>query len=175
MYINDKQITSNFGEVQFKDDGLSGIVVMEESRFYEKGQNCKLCLDFVYAYKEDELKEKLEALYNKFKSYEEVLAAYVPKMLALNIAKRSESIDDLVKGLKSYTLNITSTYGFENAQVCKGGVSLDDVDINSFESKKVKGLYITGEVLDVDGTCGGYNLHFAWASAFSVSDALNNK
>ena len=175
MYINDKQITSNFGEVQFKDDGLSGIVVMEESRFYEKGQNCKLCLDFVYDYKEDELKEKLEALYNKFKSYEEVLAAYVPKMLALNIAKRSESIDDLVKGLKSYTLNITSTYGFENAQVCKGGVSLDDVDINSFESKKVKGLYITGEVLDVDGTCGGYNLHFAWASAFSVSDALNNK
>ena len=175
MYINDKQITSDFGEVQFKDDGLSGIVVMEESRFYEKGQNCKLNLDFVYDYKEEDLKEELVKLYYKFGSYEEALIAFVPKMLAQDIAKRSKSIDDLVKNLKSYTLHITSTYGFESAQVCKGGVSLDEIDLNSFESKKHKGLYITGELLDVDGTCGGYNLHFAWASAFSVSNALNNK
>lgn len=175
MYINDKLIATNFGEVQFKDEGVSGIVVMEESRFYQKDAKCKISLDFLCDYTREELKEKLEKLYIKFGSYEEALIAFLPKMLALDIAKRSQTIDDLVNHLKAFTLHITSTYGFENAQVCRGGVSLDEIDLNTMESKKIKDLYITGELLDVDGTCGGYNLHFAWASAYIVSQALNNK
>ena len=175
MYIDDKHINTNFGEVQFKDEGISGIVVMEESRFYQRGKNNSLSLDFVYDYKKDELASLLETLYNKYGTYEEALMAFVPKMLAIDIAKKSKSINDLVANLKEYKLNITSTYGFENAQVCKGGLSLDEIDLNTFEAKKIKDLYITGEVLDVDGTCGGYNLHFAWASAYIVSSTLNNK
>ena len=96
-------------------------------------------------------------------------------MLAYDIADKSKNIDDIVYNLKNYTLNIKDTYGFDNCQVVRGGVDLDEIDLDTFEAKKIKNLYFMGEVLDVDGTCGGFNLHFAWASSYIVSEALNKK
>ena len=61
-------------------------------------------------------------------------------------------------------LTISDTNGFDNAQVCAGGVSLDEINIDTMESIYEKGLYFTGELLDVDGICGGYNLQWAWAT-----------
>ena len=72
-------------------------------------------------------------------------------------------IDILVNNIKSFKIQIVGSRDFDNAQVCRGGVSLKEVN-ESFESKIVKEMYIVGEVLDVDGICGGYNLHFAFAS-----------
>ena len=69
---------------------------------------------------------------------------------------------------------IKGSVGFDYAQVTKGGVPTSEIDEN-FESKKAKGLYLSGELLDVDGECGGYNLHFAFASARTVADAINEK
>ncbi len=66
----------------------------------------------------------------------------------------------------SLPVKITDTFGMERAQVTAGGVPLSEVDIPSMESKKVENLYLTGELLDVDGICGGYNLHFAWATGY---------
>ena len=59
---------------------------------------------------------------------------------------------------------ITETNGFDNAQVCAGGVHLDEINIQTMESQYMEGLYIVGELLDVDGICGGYNLQWAWAT-----------
>ena len=74
-----------------------------------------------------------------------------------------EDINKLIGCLKSFYTVVTETNDFSQAQVCAGGVRLSEVDMN-FQVKRIPGLYIVGELLDVDGICGGYNLHWAWLS-----------
>ena len=87
----------------------------------------------------------------------------------LNISNKS-SWDELsdynkkqfILSLISLKINITGTNSFDKSQVCSGGIPLNEIDLNTMESKLVKGLYIIGELLDVDADCGGYNLTWAW-------------
>ena len=78
----------------------------------------------------------------------------------------------LSKNIITFKLNITGTNSFKEAQVCSGGVPLSEVNMNTLESLKVKNLYLTGETLDVDGMCGGYNLGFAWISGIIVGNSI---
>ena len=73
-------------------------------------------------------------------------------------------IDLITKKLKSWRLNVTGTGDFTKAQVTCGGVDTSGIDSDTMESKTKKGLYFSGEVVDVDGICGGYNLQWAWSS-----------
>ena len=77
-----------------------------------------------------------------------------------------KEIDKLLKLFTSFKVKITETNSFENAQVCAGGVNCDEINPLTMESKLVKGLFFAGEILDVDGACGGYNLQWAWSSGF---------
>ena len=77
--------------------------------------------------------------------------------------------------LISFRINIVDTKGYDNAQVSVGGISLSDIDINSFESKLVSGLHFTGEVLDVTGDCGGFKLGFAFLSGMLVGLKIGGK
>lgn len=174
IYKDNKFISSSLGEVQFKDDGISGICVMELSRFYDKG-NYSIELDLMDEFSEDELKNLINKYYKKFKNINEALLGILPKQLALELSKKADNTNELVYAIKHYRLTIIDTYGFKFSQVTRGGVSLDCVDIKTLESNKIKKLYICGEVLDVDGTCGGYNLHFAWASAYALASDIIKK
>ena len=71
---------------------------------------------------------------------------------------------ELARLIKQFETEITETNPFANAQVCCGGVDVRQVDPRTMESKKRKGLYLAGELLDVDGICGGYNLQWAWST-----------
>lgn len=173
FYKDNKLIDVNKGEVQFKDDGISGIVIMEESRFFDNNKNCKVELDFMEEYDEKELYQLIKDLAKNNNDYKDILLGILPKMLTYDIVARSKNLDDIVDNIKHYCLKVKDTYGFDNCQVVRGGVDLNEIDLNTFESKKYKNLYFMGELLDVDGTCGGFNLHFAWASAYIVSEALN--
>lgn len=82
-----------------------------------------------------------------------------------------DKIDDLVKILKYYEIRIEDTMGFKNAQVTAGGIRLTEIN-DDFSSKKIKGMYLTGEVLDLYGECGGYNLQYCFASGISVGDSI---
>ncbi|MBP5177784.1 MAG: NAD(P)/FAD-dependent oxidoreductase, partial [Clostridia bacterium] len=73
---------------------------------------------------------------------------------------------------KGFTARINGTYGFEFSQVTHGGIATADVDNATFESKLVKGLYIVGEALDIDGDCGGYNLQWAFSSARCAAESI---
>ena len=75
-------------------------------------------------------------------------------------------IDELVKTVKNFEIVLTEPMGMDQAQVTAGGVYTRDFDPNTMESKLVPGLYACGEVLDIDGNCGGYNLQWAWSSGF---------
>ena len=71
-------------------------------------------------------------------------------------------------------MKIVETTGFKNAQVTAGGVLLEDIDLQTLESRKVKGVYFAGEILDVDGICGGYNLQWAWTSGYLAGKGAAN-
>ena len=77
--------------------------------------------------------------------------------------------------LTNFTLTITGTNSFDQAQVTTGGIPLTEINPNTLESTKTKGLYLTGELLDVDGDCGGYNLGFAWISGIIVGSNIKGE
>ena len=75
-----------------------------------------------------------------------------------------KEIQQLVRLIKNFKVIVTETNSYEQAQVCRGGIDTKDVHPDTLESRYVPGLYFAGEILDVDGMCGGYNLTWAWAS-----------
>lgn len=94
--------------------------------------------------------------------------------LSKNVGELSEGdIRKLCQNLKKYKIKILDTTGYKNAQVTAGGISLEEVNLETLESKKIRGLYFAGEVLDVYGECGGYNLQWAWASGYKVGEILS--
>ena len=85
------------------------------------------------------------------------------------MGRSKERIVDLIM---SFKIEVKDTLSYENAQVCSGGVYLNEIDTNTMESLKVKGLYVTGELLDVDGDCGGYNLGIAWMTGLIAGESI---
>ncbi len=163
IYENNKKIFVEKGEVQFKEDGVSGIVVMNASScILRKKGEYSIYLDLL-----PELDEK--TLFSFLKEYE--IIGILPKMLAEKIKKKASSLEEKIALMKHYPLHIINSYGFDRSQVTIGGVDTFEVD-DHLESKKLKHLFIIGELLDVDGPCGGYNLHFAFASAILVSNYI---
>ena len=93
------------------------------------------------------------------------------EVVALRIAKKS-SVYNIVYSIKGFTLKVEGTAGFESSQVTSGGINTQEICVESMQSKKVKGLYVIGEALNVDGDCGGYNLQWAFTSAMIASEAI---
>ncbi len=156
---NKKTLWSGKGEILFRDEGVSGILVFDLSRYLDN--DTILSFDLVYSEDEESLKEFLN-------NDPKLLSGILPKMLASEIARRYEEdmSKDLIWYLKNFILHPSTTYGFSNAQITLGGININEVDPTSFASIKTDSLYMIGEILDIDGASGGYNLHFAWASAY---------
>ena len=95
--------------------------------------------------------------------------------LLVYLEREGKDAKTLSRIIKSFDFTITDTYGIDRAQVSAGGVPTSEVDPESFQSRFQKGLYVMGELNDVDGICGGYNLHLAWASAILASEKLKGK
>ena len=178
-----KRILSERGELQLTDYGISGIPVFQLSgktkRLLDAGEKPVIHIDFCHDYSDAEILNMLHLMLkrNKDAGLTEALGGLLNKKLANVIVKESgmrasmpcgsineNGISRIAALIKSFPVTPYDTNGFENAQVCSGGVSLDEVNLSSMESFKVSGLYFAGEILDVDGKCGGYNLHWAFAS-----------
>ena len=181
LYVGDELLEGSEGEIQFTDYGISGISVFDVSRTINREDVTKIRIVFEEDGKESRIKKyygrTLEEFFLGFLN--DKLSSYYMKVYGLN---KTDIIDDkLSDRLKELSLNEIILYppfktrSFEHAQVCTGGILTDDVDEN-FMSKKTKDLYIVGEMLDVDGRCGGYNLTFAWISGIIAgkSAALYN-
>lgn len=156
LYQNQQLIAKEKGEITFKEDGLSGIVVLNMSAYYNRlqdRQNCYLLLNFMYEDEDYDVERHL-------KTYKTLSGILHPK---LNQLYRQKPFD-----VKNFRLDIEGVYDFEFAQVASGGIAVGEVDEN-FQLKRYKNLYAIGEMLDVDGICGGYNLFFAFASAYCVA------
>lgn len=158
-----KTIFREEGEVLFKKDGLSGIVIYNTSLFLAKNfdsfKDIKIVLDLLY---------ELDEIYEKSLKYAgsaAILKGLTTKKLA-DYVSNLDGIDTLEK-LKHLTFTPTNFYGFDSAQISVGGVDLSMVSSN-LESLHEKNVYFGGELLDISGYCGGYNLSMCLASALII-------
>ena len=182
------------GEIQFNKDGVSGYPVMCISRFIgfdELDKNlANLIIDFIPYLSFEALEKELKRRFQT-RPYDNILSALVglcnekaieqvvrlSKIYADTAVEKldEEDIHNLTTNFKSFSINISGTKGFDSAQVTAGGVDLSDIDTTTMESKKCPGLFFTGEILDVDGICGGYNLTWAYTSACIAADELKKR
>ena len=159
------------GELIFKDDGVSGIIIMDLSRYYEDGM--QLSIDLVPDLSKDEVNKIINDM-TKSHTIADAIYGILPKMLAKEVIKKIDH-NNVANVLKDYRFNILNVYSFDNSHVTKGGLDLKEIDSKTCNLKRDKAIYVLGELLDVTGKCGGYNLHFAMASAFVASNDLKVK
>lgn len=175
LFCDGKCIDEAKGEVQFTDYGLSGIAVMDLSRSVKKG-NYRCRINTIPTFPPEELEKFLLSL-DREMPIENALSGLMPKALGRYILKTvginaltplgrlgNGEIAKIIIGAQRLDFTVTGTKGFKNAQITVGGADVGEFDPNTMESKLVKGLYCAGELLDVDGRCGGFNLQWAWAS-----------
>jgi len=169
------------GEIQFTEEGLSGICIFNLSRSYVRGDYIKIDLfpDFDGEALWEILTKRAEAL--KGRSLTEFftgimhlkLVPVILNLLSLDGDRKAASLTDAelseaVRLLKGWEIPVTGTKGWKEAQVTAGGVDLAEINRDTMESLYVPNLYFTGELLDVDGKCGGYNLQWAWISGLAA-------
>lgn len=188
-----KVLFADFGELLFTHFGISGPLVLSASsvigKELEKGE-LDVFFDLKPALSYEQLDHRLlrdfrEGINKQFKNVIQSLfpAKLLPVMIELSgigaetkvntITKEQRA--DFVSLIKNLKMTITSTRSYNEAVITQGGVSVREINPSTMESKKVKGLYFIGEVLDVDAFTGGYNLQIAWSTAYKAAEALKKQ
>lgn len=188
-----KVLLADFGELLFTHFGISGPLVLSASsvigKELEKGE-LDVYFDLKPALSYEQLDHRLlrdfrEGINKQFKNVIQSLfpAKLLPVMIELSgigaetkvntITKEQRA--DFVSLIKNLKMTITSTRSYNEAVITQGGVSVREINPSTMESKKVKGLYFIGEVLDVDAFTGGYNLQVAWSTAYKAAEALKKQ
>lgn len=184
------KIKKEHGEIQLTKDGVSGICIFNLSRDIARGLKKKkeevISINFLpFVDNTTWLEERMKLLPEEKVEY--FLESIIPNKLILVLLKYTqinkdkkvkelskEEISKLKKTLTGLNVKATETLDTTKAQVCSGGVSLEDLKEN-MESKKINHLYFIGEVVDVDGDCGGYNLGFAWRSGLRAGKSVRGE
>ena len=168
------------GEVQFTETGVSGPVAFALSRAAGQAQASELLLDFLRDYPAPQVRTLLQARREAFPALagEELLSGMLHPRLGRTLCHAcglgtqplasvsDAALDALVNAIKYFSLPVTGGSGFESAQVTAGGVRTAEFRADTLESRLAPGVFACGEVLDIDGDCGGYNLQWAWSSGY---------
>ena len=165
------------GELQFTEYGLSGPVIFEVSRDACLGSGWSARLDFLPEESEVALQQELSLRCRRELPVEELLTGMLHNRLGRVLTQSAglkaqqpvsslteTELQEICRLIKSLEVPLTETLGMDAAQVTAGGILTSEFDPNTMESRLVPGLYACGEVLDIDGDCGGYNLQWAWSS-----------
>ena len=190
IYENDKFLKSDLGEVQLTDYGISGICVMNLSSLVSKAlyqkKKVKVHLNFLPNIEKENIDKWLTLRDNTLyqRTVIELLESIIPyKLLYILVSKAGiksnchyksltqKEKDDLINNLSDLILEVRETKEIFKGQVVTGGIPINRVK-TTLEDKEYVGLYYTGEILDVDGICGGFNLGFAWLSSIVVSEDI---
>ncbi len=178
---NAKKLREEYGEILFKDHGISGIATMNISTFFARNHDFsgKFYVDFVPKMSEKSL---IFTLFSRKILPGNLLIGFLHDLVAKEIYTRlklnfnapnstltDQNICDIAHQMKQLEFTVTAPY--DNAQVHSGGVNLDELDDN-LQSKKIRNLYFCGELINIDGESGGYNLQWAWTSGHIVGKNL---
>ncbi len=193
LYINDNYIKNSEGEIQLTDYGISGICIFQLSSLVNKAlydnKKVNIKINFI-PWINNNIKEFLSDRNNKLNNPNisdllDGMINYKLVNLILDLSNISRDkkyneltnndINNIINYLTNFDIKIIDSMGFDKAQVCSGGIPLNEININNMSSYKNNNLYIIGELLDVDGECGGYNLGFAWVSGLLAGIDINDK
>ena len=185
LYLNNRCIMEDRGDILFTDYGISGPPILQITRtaldYLRKNEDVRLRVSTITNRNKNEL---IQYLTNRFeimpnKTIQEGLIGLIHKRMIIPILKdinvdkdrnvlklSTEDLEKLANILTSWEFKIIGSQGWGQAQVTAGGIDTKDIDDKTMESKLVKGLFIVGELLDVDGDCGGFNLQWAWSSGY---------
>ena len=191
LYEDKTKINEEVGELLITDYGISGIVAMQLSsriaRGLDENKKEEVFINFLPGI--SDIRIFIENLNNNLnnRTISEILDGLLNYKLVNTILKKSninnnefygnlssEQKDRLIENLAEYKLNIDGTKDFDSAQICTGGIPLSELT-NDFESTIVKDLYFIGEVIDINGDCGGYNLTIAWISGITVGEKIKKE
>lgn len=184
-----------YGEVLFTEDGLSGPPIFQISRVASLAalhkKRCSVSLDL---FPKLEKEAMITLLYERIarhpeRTIEMLLLGMLHKRMIIPLLKFAQiqsihrtvesleydEINRLVEAIKAFQFKVEGTRGFKFAQVTAGGIQVEEIDLKTMASHKVKDLYITGEIMDVDGDCGGYNLQWAWATGVIAGRSIRVK
>lgn len=182
-YSNNKLVKSEFGEMLFTSNGISGPIVLTLSSYINRLKNVDLILDFKPALTYETLENRIlrEFENNKNSQINTVIRSLLPKNLVsifLSYVKLPESLKvnsitieqrkSIVKSLKEFKLNFDGLYDIDYAIITSGGVCTKEINPKTMESKIVSNLYFAGEVIDVDALTGGFNLQIALSTANNI-------
>jgi predicted Rossmann fold flavoprotein len=167
-------VSESSGDLLFTKYGLSGTAALDVSREIsialnrDGSKDVFLSADLAPFMEESELAENIENAVMSGRPVEYLLAGVVPIKISISLGRAFSgySPSEMAAALKSMKFDVTGTRGWNEAEFTAGGVNTDEINPMTLESKFRKGLYFAGEVLDVDGRRGGYNLAWAWASGY---------
>ncbi len=187
IFVKNKFFKEEFGEVLFTDYGLSGPPIFQLSSVSALHKDCFVELDFIPDLSE---KDVFDLIVNRKKdlshlTMENFFTGLLNKRIGNVIAKKSgieklsfkvsdltkEIMWEIARNIKSLKIEVLGQNGWNNAQVTAGGAITDEFNKETMESRKIKGLYATGEVLDIFGDCGGFNLQWAWSSGVVAGES----
>ncbi|MFA9373207.1 MAG: NAD(P)/FAD-dependent oxidoreductase [Poseidonibacter sp.] len=194
LFINGKIEQEIFGDVLFTKYGVSGFAILDISQVAAYNlsmyQDVKIAINFFPKVNRNDLADQIQSLFKSLANEKalDILTGMISNKIApvlLEVCKidintkagdiNAKQIKAISYQLNQWKLKITDTQGFGHAEASGGGVRVDEVDHKTYESKKCRGLYFAGEVLDIVGNRGGFNLHFAWASGYLVGKSLGKK
>ena len=185
-----KKVYDGFGEMLFTHFGISGPLVISASSYYVKqmyGKEVKCYIDLKPALTEEQLDKRIlrEFEENKNKQFKNALDKLFPAKLVGLMVELSQIHPDkkvneitreerknLVNLIKNWEMTITGTRGFREAIITQGGIQVKQVNPSTMESKVISGLYIAGEMLDIDALTGGFNLQLAWSTGYLAGSSL---
>ena len=193
LYENNELVKESTGELQITDYGLSGICAMQLSSLIAIGLNKKYEEEIKINFVSDlfNTKEELKEYLLSKKELDRTIQEHLDNLMNYKLTNMfieytgitgyetieelsGKELDKLCSLITNMSFKVTGTNDYQEAQICSGGVSLDEVDMNTLESKLIPNLYFAGEVLDVDGECGGYNLGFAWISGIISGESAGD-
>jgi predicted Rossmann fold flavoprotein len=191
LYVNGNLEQEIFGDVLFTSYGVSGFAILDISQLavlnLSQYQDVKIAINFFPKINRNDLGDQIQILFKTIPSQKavDIITGMVSNKIApvlLDICKinidtkaadvNAKQIKALAYQLNQWKLKIIDTQGFGHAEASGGGVRTAEVDNKTYESKLCKGLYFAGEVLDIVGNRGGFNLQFAWASGYLVGKSL---
>ncbi len=183
-----ERLRTDFGEVLFTDYGLSGPPILQISRGVSVSKApCEISLDIMPDADFNELYDRLSkrAMHLKNRRLDEFFTGLLQKRIGQVLLKiigcklndgvealNNKKLKELASLMKNWKFKVEGTTGFLNSQVTAGGLSTCEFNDKTMESKMAHGLYCIGEILDIDGDCGGFNLQWAWSSAFCAVDSI---
>ena len=190
---NNRSLAKDRGDILFANYGVSGPPILQLSRkageLLLKGKDATLKLVILDTMSKDEVKELVESRFSKAtgKTIEFSLVGLINKRLIPVLLKEAKiqnlrapvqnlSVEErnrIIEILIDWRFKIRGTKSWPSAQVTAGGVDTKEIDPNTMESRIVKGLYFAGEIVDIDGQCGGFNLQWAWSSGYVAGDSAS--